>query len=176
MCCFLWINAYVWPMLWTSRWWSFQDLLFLNVFTQLTQVSALWSMLIFQVIPLFTVQPVLKHKDKYKYANTQSWAQYSWAGQQTTVRYFLSDSCPNLQLSQNVGSIYPVQIYILLNAHSPTPRPKGAQTPQTDMIILDNYCQQLGVCVSWRVSVRPLGAGLVNVHFVICLLVLDIYC
>ena len=50
------------------------------------------------------------------------------------------------------------------------------QTPQTDMIILDNYCQQLGVCVSWRVSVRPLGAGLVNVHFVICILVLDIYC
>ena len=28
----------------------------------------------------FYCQPVLKHKDKYKYANTQSWAQYSWAG------------------------------------------------------------------------------------------------
>ena len=87
-----------------------------------------------------------------------------------------SYSCPILQLSQNGGSIYQVQIYILLNAPSPTPHPKGAQTPQTDMIILDNYCQQLGVCVSWRVSVRPLGAGLVNVHFVICILVLDIYC
>ena len=44
------------------------------------------------------------------------------------------------------------------------------------MIILDKYCQQLGVYVSWRVSVRPLGVGLVNVHFVICILVLDIYC
>ena len=67
-------------------------------------------------------------------------------------------------------------IYILLNTHSPTPRQKRAQTPQTDMIILDKYCQQLGVYVSWRVSVRPLGAGLVNDHFVICILILDIYC
>ena len=87
-----------------------------------------------------------------------------------------SDTLQTDTFSPNVGNVYPIQMYILENAHSPTPRPKGAQTPQTDMIILDNYCQQLGVCVSWRVSVRPLGAGLVNVHFVICILVLDIYC
>ena len=41
----------------------------------------------------------------------------------------LADNCQIFsvrQLSQNVGSIYPVQIYILLNAHSQNLRPKGA--------------------------------------------------
>ena len=53
---------------------------------------------------------------------------------------------------------------------------KAAQTPSNDMIILDKYCQQLGVYVSLRVSMRPSAAGLVNVHLVICILVLDVYC
>ena len=34
-------------------------------------------------------------------------------------------------------------------------------------ILLDIYCQHLGIYVSWRVSVRPSDASLRNVHFVI---------
>ena len=41
---------------------------------------------------------------------------------------------------------------------------------------MDINCQHFGIYVSWKVSVRPSGAGLRNVHFLICLLVLDINC
>ena len=34
----------------------------------------------------------------------------------------------------------------------------------------------MGIYVSWKVSVRPSGAGLRNVYFLICQLVLDINC
>ena len=36
---------------------------------------------------------------------------------------------PNVIYSPIVGIIYPIQIYIWLNVHSPTLRPKGAHTP-----------------------------------------------
>ena len=36
---------------------------------------------------------------------------------------------PTGTFSPIVGNVYPIQMYILKNAHSPTPRPKGAQTP-----------------------------------------------
>ena len=42
-------------------------------------------------------------------------------------------------------------------------------------LILNIYCQQLGVYVSGRVSVPPSGAGLGNVHFVKYIFVSDIY-
>ena len=42
-------------------------------------------------------------------------------------------------------------------------------------LVLDICCQHLGVNASWRVSVRPLCAGLGNVHFLTYIFVLDIY-
>ena len=86
------------------------------------------------------------------------WEQYT-SGQLRHLITLSSVSCPIWQLSHL--TVVPSDSCLIC--------PKGAQTPPNDMIILDKYCQQLGVYVSWRV-------GLVNVHFVICILVLDIYC
>ena len=36
----------------------------------------------------------------------------------------ITDTCPPI-----VGCIYPIQVYILRNVHSPTLRPKGTKTP-----------------------------------------------
>ena len=40
-----------------------------------------------------------------------------------------TDTLQTDTFSPIVGNVYPIQMYILENAHSPTPRPKGAQTP-----------------------------------------------
>ena len=53
---------------------------------------------------------------------------------------------PTDTFSPIVGNVYPIQMYILENAHSPTLRPKGAQTPSK----LTHFPQMLAMYIQYK--------------------------